>query len=58
MVSKVVILGFMKNGRNNSEVYSASKAGVIMLTKYLAAHFAKYNIQINCISPGGFEQSN
>ena len=25
-----------------------------MLTKYLAAHFAKYNIQINCISPGGF----
>ena len=43
-----------KSGRNNSEVYSASKAGVIMLTKYLAAHFAKYNIQINCISPGGF----
>lgn len=43
-----------KSGRNNSEVYSASKAGVIMLTKYLAAHFAKFNIQINCISPGGF----
>ncbi len=41
------------SGRNNSEVYSASKAGVIMLTKYLASHFAKNNIQINCISPGG-----
>ena len=41
------------SGRNNSEVYSASKAGVIMLTKYLASHYAKYNIQINSISPGG-----
>jgi 3-oxoacyl-[acyl-carrier protein] reductase len=42
-----------RSGRNNSEVYSATKAGVIMLTKYMAAHFAGYNIQINCISPGG-----
>ena len=41
------------SGRNNSEVYSASKAGVIMLTKYLASHYARYNIQINSISPGG-----
>ena len=41
------------SGRNNSEVYSASKAGVIMLTKYLASHYAKYNIQINSISPYG-----
>ena len=24
-----------------------------MLTKYLASHYAKYNIQINSISPGG-----
>lgn len=41
------------SGRNNSEIYSASKAGVIMLTKYLAAHYANANIQINAISPGG-----
>jgi len=41
------------SGRNNSEVYSMTKAGVIMLTKYMAAHFAKYNIQSNCISLGG-----
>jgi 3-oxoacyl-[acyl-carrier protein] reductase len=41
------------SGRNNSQVYSATKAGVIMLTKYMAAHFARYNIQSNCISPGG-----
>ncbi len=42
-----------ESGRNNSEVYSASKAGVISLTKYMAAHFGKYNIQTNAISPGG-----
>ena len=41
------------SGRNNSEVYSVTKAGVIQLTKYMAAHFGKYNIQTNCISPGG-----
>jgi len=41
------------SGRNNSEVYSATKAGIINMTKYMAAHFGKYNIQTNCISPGG-----
>lgn len=39
--------------RNNSEVYSMTKAGVIMLSQYLAAHYGKHNIQINTISPGG-----
>ena len=41
------------SGRNNSEVYSVTKAGIIHLTKYMATHFGKYNIQTNCISPGG-----
>jgi 3-oxoacyl-[acyl-carrier protein] reductase len=41
------------SGRNNSEVYSATKAGVIQMTKYMATHFGRYNIQTNCISPGG-----
>lgn len=41
------------SGRNNSEVYSATKAGVIHMSKYMATHFGKYNIQTNCISPGG-----
>jgi len=44
------------SGRNNSEVYSISKSGIIMFTKYLAANFASKNIQINTISPGGIEK--
>lgn len=39
--------------RQNSEVYSASKAAVLMLTKYLAVHLAPYHIRVNAISPGG-----
>jgi NAD(P)-dependent dehydrogenase (short-subunit alcohol dehydrogenase family) len=33
-------------------VYCVSKAGVLMLTKVLAAELAKYNIQVNSIAPG------
>jgi NAD(P)-dependent dehydrogenase (short-subunit alcohol dehydrogenase family) len=33
--------------------YSAIKGGVINFTKYLASYFGKYNIRINCVSPGG-----
>ncbi|MEN2974562.1 MAG: glucose 1-dehydrogenase [Candidatus Caldarchaeales archaeon] len=32
--------------------YNTSKAGVIMLTKSLASEWAKYNINVNCVSPG------
>lgn len=41
------------SGRNSSEVYSATKAGVIHLTKYLAAYLAEYNVTVNSVSPGG-----
>ena len=34
--------------------YCASKAGVLLLTKCLAVECAKYNIRVNCISPGVF----
>jgi NAD(P)-dependent dehydrogenase (short-subunit alcohol dehydrogenase family) len=39
--------------RKNSEVYGATKAGVIQMTKYFAVHLANRNIRVNCVSPGG-----
>lgn len=36
-------------------VYSASKAGVIGLTKYLAAYWADQKIRVNTLTPGGVE---
>jgi 3-oxoacyl-[acyl-carrier protein] reductase len=33
--------------------YSASKAGVIGLTHTLALEWARYNILVNCVAPGG-----
>ena len=42
----------------NSEIYGASKAGIIQITKYFAVLLAKKNIIINCISPGGLKNKN
>jgi NAD(P)-dependent dehydrogenase (short-subunit alcohol dehydrogenase family) len=38
---------------NSPAVYAASKAGVIGLTRYLAAYWAPHSIRVNTISPGG-----
>ena len=40
-----------KEGNPNASAYSASKAGVIALTKSLGKETASYNIAVNCISP-------
>ncbi|MDC1535465.1 SDR family oxidoreductase [Gammaproteobacteria bacterium] len=40
---------------NTPAVYSASKAAVIGLTKWLAVYWAKNNIRVNCLVPGGIE---
>jgi NAD(P)-dependent dehydrogenase (short-subunit alcohol dehydrogenase family) len=39
----------------NSEAYAASKGGIVSLTHALAISLAKYNITVNCISPGWIE---
>ena len=39
--------------RKNSEIYGATKAGIIQMTKYFATHLAEQNIRVNCVSPGG-----
>lgn len=44
---------YSDNDRKNSEVYGASKAGVIQMTKYFAVHLADRNIRSNSVSPGG-----
>ena len=41
----------------NSEVYGASKAGLIQMTKYFATILAKNNIVVNSISPGGIKNN-
>jgi NAD(P)-dependent dehydrogenase (short-subunit alcohol dehydrogenase family) len=39
--------------RKNSEVYGATKAGIIQMTKYFAVHLASEKVRINAIAPGG-----
>ena len=41
----------------NPIAYSASKGGVSSLTKYLASHWGKYNIRVNCLIPHGVENN-
>lgn len=38
---------------NTPPVYSASKAGVIGLTKYLATYWASKGVRVNTLTPGG-----
>ena len=38
---------------NTPAVYAASKSAVIGLTRWLATYWAKDNIRVNCLVPGG-----
>jgi len=50
IVNITSIVGHTGNlGQSN---YSASKAGIVAMSKSLAIEYAKKNITINCVSPG------
>ena len=44
---------YIDTNRNSSEIYGASKAAIIQITKYFAVHVANKNIRTNSVSPGG-----
>ena len=39
--------------RRNSEIYGATKAGIMQLGKYYAVHGSEFNVRTNVVSPGG-----
>ncbi len=47
-----------KEGFEKPLTYSIIKHGIIGLTKYTAATWGKFGININCLCPGGVEESN
>jgi len=46
------ISGMIANRPQSQSHYNTAKAGVLNLTRCLAAEWAKYNVNVNCISPG------
>ena len=49
---------YTDNSLGNPVAYSVSKAGIIMLTKYLGVHWAKKGVRVNAITPHGVENNH
>ncbi len=46
------------SGINSPISYAATKAAIINISRYLATHWAKHNIRVNTLSPGGVANAN
>ncbi|WP_293937413.1 SDR family oxidoreductase [Sphingobacterium sp. UBA5996] len=44
---------YQEYGGTSPAAYAAIKGGVINFSKYLASYYGKYNVRVNCVSPGG-----
>lgn len=44
-------------GGTSPAAYAAIKGGIINFTRYLASYYGKYNIRVNCVSPGGIKEN-
>jgi NAD(P)-dependent dehydrogenase (short-subunit alcohol dehydrogenase family) len=40
-------------GGTSPAAYSAIKGGIVNFSRYLASYYGKYNVRVNCVSPGG-----
>jgi len=58
MPGRIVNVGsmaaFWTNGKMGDSIYAISKSGITRMTETLALEWAKFHINVNCISPGLF----